>query len=71
MGEAGGQRRVPVLAVRGEWGAGSLCLPAPVTYSSGFSPQRVSGWGLRPAGQRGKEELLPGVCHGKLQKPAQ
>lgn len=49
--------------------------PGPlVTYFSGFSPQGVSGWGLgpaAPAGQRGREALLPGVCHGKLKKPAQ
>lgn len=52
-----------------------VCPPGPrVTYSSGFSPQGVSGWGLRPdgpTGQRGREEMLPRVCRGKLEKPVQ
>lgn len=40
-----------------------VCLPGPrVTYSSGFSPYGVSGWGLRPdgpTGQRGREANAP------------
>lgn len=63
-GEAGGQRHVPVLAVRGEWGAGSLCLPTGPPGHILFRLQPIGGfwWGLRPdgpTGQRGREANAP------------
>lgn len=44
MGEAGGQRRVPVLAVRGVWDAGSLRLPAPAPGHILFRLQPTEGF---------------------------
>lgn len=65
--EAGGQRCVPVLAVRGEGVPWSLYLPAPDPWFPALQASAHKGFLGVDQGQlgqlvRGRRQLLPGAC---------